>query len=156
MTDTEFIEETGKLEKYYGKELETFQLKIWKEELGHLSLTRYRQIIRQIFKISKFMPKLADIIEINSSLISEKKQTEETETVECSRCKGLGFITYAKLIDNGVIDEEKNITEKISYQYFARCDCANGNKYIYDGSKIQDSEHRSKYYVPSITELGLV
>lgn len=147
MTDGEFIEETSKLEKYYGKELETFQLKIWKEEIGTLSAQRYRQIVREIFKTSKFMPKLADIIEINKELGYHTESKKEIKKVPCDKCNGEGFIIYTKLVDNGNI--------KLPYDFIARCDCENGNEFIYDGRTIQDKEHRNNYYIPSISELGL-
>ena len=147
MTLGEFVEETSKLEKYYGKELEDFQRKIWNEEIGNLSVQRYRQIIKEIFKTCKFMPKLADIIEINKGLGYHIENKKEIKKVHCDRCNGEGFIIYTKLIDNGDI--------KLPYDFMARCDCENGNEYIYDGRTIQDTQHRSNYYVPSIVELGL-
>lgn len=147
MTDSEFIEETSKLEKYYGKELETFQLKIWKDELVNMPLIRYRQIIKEIFKTCKFMPKLADIIEINKGLGYHTENKKEIEKVHCNKCNGEGFIIYTKLIDNGDI--------KLPYDFIARCDCENGNEYMYDGRTIQDTEHRSNYRIPSILELGI-
>lgn len=147
MTLGEFVEETSKLEKYYGKELEDFQRKIWNEEIGNLSVQRYRQIIKEIFKTCKFMPKLADIIEINKGLGYHTESKKEIKKVPCDRCNGEGFIIYTKLIDNGDI--------KLPYDFMARCDCENGNEYIYDGRIIQDTQHRSNYYVPSIVELGL-
>ena len=145
MTDGEFIEETSKLEKYYGKELETFQLKIWNEELGHLSVTKYRQIIRQILKTSKFMPKLADMLEVTNTMPKVNKETTR-EKVECDKCNGEGYILYTKLVDNG--------DYKIPYEYVARCDCDNGNEYIYDGRTINDTQHRSDYRIPSMSEIG--
>ena len=146
MTDSEFVLETSRIEKYYGKELDEFQRKIWHEEIGHLSLPRYRQIVKEIFKTSKFMPKLADIIEINNTLAYEKKE-RITEEVECSKCDGKGFLIYTKLYDNG--------TEKIPYDYLARCTCANGEQYSYNGQNVSDSRHRSNYYVPNVVELGI-
>lgn len=55
---------------------------------------------------------------------------------------------YIKEIDNGGV--------KIPYEYIARCECENGEKYSYEGSKINDAEHRSKYYVPITSEIGIV
>lgn len=145
MTIGEFVEETSKLEKYFGKELDEFQRKIWYEEIENLSLQRYRQIIRQVFKTSKFMPKLADIIEINSTLAHENNNVIR-EKVDCSKCNGEGFVLYTKMFNNGV--------NQIPYQYVAKCDCANGDQFSYNGLTIKDSEHRSKYYIPSVAELG--
>lgn len=61
--------------------------------------------------------------------------------------KIIGFIIYQKIIKNG--DKE------YSYDYVARCDCDNGNEYKYNGVKVDDSRLRSKYYIPSATELNL-
>jgi len=146
MTDSEFIEETSRIEQYYGKELDTFQRKIWNEEIGHIALSRYRQIIKEIFRTCKFMPKLADIVEINKELAYHTEDKKVFESVECNKCNSLGFITYIKEIDNGGY--------KIPYQFIARCDCTNGNQYVYDGRTIRDTEHRSNYRVPSMAELG--
>lgn len=144
MTDSEFVLETSRIEKYYGKELDEFQRKIWHEEIGHLPLVRYRQIVKEIFKTSKFMPKLADIIEINKTLPYEKKE-RTIQAVECNKCKGEGFLIYTKLYDNGI--------NKIPYDYLARCTCANGDKYAYDGQNLK--ENKSNYYVPNVVELGI-
>lgn len=64
----EFIEETGKIEKYYGKELEKFQRDIWYREFAKLDVSRYRKIVMEVFRKCKFMPRLADLIEINQNL----------------------------------------------------------------------------------------
>ena len=56
-------------------------------------------------------------------------------------------MVYQKLTNNG----DRNI----EYEYIARCNCQNGQEYIYDGTKISDKEHRSKYYIPVAQELGI-
>lgn len=61
--------------------------------------------------------------------------------------KIIGFIIYQKIIKNG--DKE------YSYDYVARCECDNGDVYKFNGNKVNDSKLRSKYYIPSITELHL-
>ena len=146
MTIGEFIEETGKLESYFEKELDEFQRKVWHEELGNITLQRYRQIIKEAYRSCKFMPKLSDLVEINKQLGYHTENKQILESVECNKCNGLGFITYIQEFDNGV--------NKIPYQYLARCDCKNGEQYEYDGRKISDSEHRRNFYVPTIRELG--
>lgn len=143
----EFIEETSAIEKYYGKELEKLQRDIWYRELKQLNVARYRQVVREIFRQCKFMPKLADVIEINKDLSYTTITKQEEEREECTKCNKRGFILYKKEIDNG-----KN---KLIYEYIARCDCKNGLKYAYDGTKIVDTEHRSKYYVATAKQIGL-
>lgn len=142
----EFIEETANIEKYYGKELDGFQREIWYNELSRIDIARYRVIIKEIFRHSKFMPKLADILEINENLAHKPKEVID-ESVECKKCDSKGYIFYKKVVKNG----EKDII----YDMFARCDCKNGLKYAYDGTKINDTEHRSKFYVPTISQLGM-
>lgn len=146
MTTAEFVEETSRLEKYYEKELDEFQRKIWNEELGNIPVQRYRQIIKEAYRTCKFMPKLSDLIEINKQMGYHTENKQITESVECEKCGGKGFVIYIKEVDNG--------GSKIPYEYIARCNCKNGDNFIYNGSNIDDSEHRSNYYVPTINELG--
>lgn len=142
----EFLEETDKIERYYSKELDKFQREIWFSEFKNLNIQRYRQIVREVFRSCKFMPKLADLIEINNTLAYAKKESIQ-ETCECKRCEGKGFILYTKIVKNGNRD--------LQYQMFARCDCKNGEKYCYDGTKINDVENRSKFYVSTIAQVGV-
>lgn len=86
MTISEFVEQTSELEKYYGKELDEFQRKIWNEELGKMPVQRYRQIIKQAYRECKFMPKLADLLEINQKLNYKKDNKENIQKVECKKC----------------------------------------------------------------------
>lgn len=147
MEVAEFIEETSRIEKYYEKELDKFQRDIWYQELKNQPINRYRQIINQIFRKCKFMPKLADIISIDEELPYLKKNKEVIQKVECNVCQGLGLIFYKKNIENG--------DKKIKYDFVARCNCKNGLEYTYDGTTISDSKHRSKFYIPTAQQLGL-
>lgn len=141
MTEKEFIEETSNIEKFYGKELNQFENSRWFQELKNIDTARYRQIIRQVFRKCKFMPKLSDIISIQEELPYGQPKTNLFERVECNKCKGLGILFYTKVIDNG--------GKKLDYEYATRCDCQNGLNYVYDGTKIADTKHRSKFYVPT-------
>lgn len=147
MTEKEFVEETCNIEEFYGKELNQFENKRWFEELRNMSLARYRQVIRQAFRKCKFMPKLADIISIEEELPYAQTEKKERTKVECNKCKGEGLIFYKRFIDNG--------NKKIEYEYVARCDCQNGTEFYYDGTKISDSKHRSKFYIPLVSEIGI-
>ena len=98
-----------------------------------------------VFKECKFMPKLSDILEIDEKLPGEN--SKKKQKVECNMCKGSGFHLYEKIVDNGV--------QKLSYTFLARCECQNGLEYAYDGTKISDARYRSKYYIPTIQQLGI-
>ena len=131
MNSTEFLEITGEIENFFGKELPVEQSKIWFEELKKIKKERYRQISRECYKTLKFMPKLADIIEINKNLPKPKQETDET-IYECNVCNGTGIVMYYR--------KEPDLSDN-AYQYGARCDCKNGLRYK---------------NIPSISELGLV
>lgn len=147
MEISEFIEETARIEKFYEKELTEFQQKEWYRELKTIPLNRYRQIIMQVYRECKFMPKLADIVSINAELPYGQKKEEVTEKVDCNNCNGTGILFYTKLFDNG--------NKKIPYQYVARCDCKNGLEFAYDGTQISDTQHRSEFHVPTVTQINL-
>ncbi len=146
MEVAEFIEETNRIEKFYEKELDKFQRDEWYKNLKNIPLERYRQIINNIFRKCKFMPKLADIIEMQEELPFQNNSIQK-EKVECDKCKGLGLIFYTKQIRDG--------GKVMDYEFVARCDCKNGEEHAYDGTKIDDVQHRSKYYIPLISQLGL-
>ena len=86
MTNTEFVEETNNLEKFFDKELKDFERVIWFKELKNIDVARYRQVIKEAYRQCKFMPKLADIIKLNNDLPKAKIQKEEI-TEECDICK---------------------------------------------------------------------
>ena len=71
----EFFEVVQEMEHFYGKEMTTEQKKIWYENLKTIGVTRFRYIVANLYKTSKFLPKLADIFETNISL----GRTEETK-----------------------------------------------------------------------------
>lgn len=146
MEVVEFIEETARLEKFFEKELDKFQRDIWYQELRHIPLNRYRQIVNKCFGKCKFMPKLADINAINDELPYIQNTTQK-QKVNCNKCKGEGFILYQKILQDG--------NRKIEYTYLARCDCQNGLEFAYDGTKVSDARYRTKYYIPIAQQLGL-
>lgn len=112
----EFDEETRKLEKFYDKDIPDEQRKIWYEEFKGINITRYKYLISQVYRKYKFMPKLADMIEINKSIgyVQEKEQEQKKQITKCNKCKGTGFIFYKK--------QEGNLW----YDYVCRCNCVNG------------------------------
>jgi len=143
MTNGEFIEATSRLEKYYEKEFSIEQQRIMFEELREVSVEKYKKAITYCIRNNKFIPKVSDIL----NAINEVKTivAKETTRIECKKCKGVGYVPYYKKIDNG--------GKEIIYQFFAVCDC--GNEKRYDGTTISDIEHKSKFYVPLMNEIGL-
>ena len=120
----EFDEETRKLEKFYDKEIPEEQRKIWYEEFKGISITRYKYLISQVYRKCKFMPKLADMIEINKKTgVIQKK---EDETVYCPKCNGIGLILYKKKFNDNI------------YDMVCRCDCINGMKICKEIPTIQE------------------
>ena len=132
MTYEEFVIETKTLEEFYGKDLNPTQREIWFEELKHYTNTRYKDAIRYVCKSSQYKPTLSQVLE---AMQYTKSNNEEVEITECKACKGTGYILYKKEI-NGIM-----------YEYASLCNCKNAQGKDYNGSKISDKEHRSKYYI---------
>ena len=116
MTLEEFDTETQKLENFYEKQIPDEQRKIWFSEFKKINITRYRYIIGQAYRQCKFMPKLADMIEINKTAGVIQKQ--EDETVDCPKCNGTGIILYKK----------KATGNETECDYACRCTCTAGMK----------------------------
>ena len=127
MISGEFIEATSRLEKYFEKSYTTEQLQIMYEELKNLSIDRYKQIIAKCIRDKKFLPKIADILEINNELMILKTREEVEETEKCSRCNSKGFILYQK----------RNTEVNYTYTFACRCTCKNGNNYLAYPSALQ-------------------
>lgn len=144
MTRSEFIEATSRLEQYYDKEYNTQQLQIMYEELNSLTVERYRQLISALIRKSKFLPKVADIIEANVEEPYTNSNTDK-QVIDCKKCKGTGYVLYTKLIDNGV--------EKFKTTYGAVCSCGNAKQY--KGWEISDARYRTNFYTPLAQELGI-
>ena len=145
MTIDEFTNTTKQLENFYGKEMIDEQKQIWFKELRNLDIARVRYIIAQVYRTSKFMPKLADILEINSNL-GYSQVKKESQNKKCDKCKGTGYILYDKVFDNGTGGKFLN-------KYGAICTCRQKQKY--EGWKITDQEHRTIFYTPYAEEVGI-
>lgn len=143
MKADEFIEVTSRLETYYGKEYTNEQRAIMFDELKHLDINRYKQLVSLILKRSKFLPKIADFIELNKEEPYAKKQ-DENEKVDCKICNETGYVTYKKVINNGT-------GRKIINEYGAICKCRQKPKY--EGWEVTDYSHKSDYYIPYIEEI---
>lgn len=127
MISGEFIEATSRLEKYFEKSYTTEQLQIMYEELKNLSIDRYKQIIAKCIRDKKFLPKIADILEINNELMILKTREEVEETEKCSKCNSKGFILYQK----------RNTEVNYTYTFACRCTCKNANNYLAYPSALQ-------------------
>ena len=145
MQINEFIEATGRLEKYYGKEYSKEQMKIMHEELQHLEIDRYKFLISLAIRKCKFLPKIVDFMEIDKQNPNKTIQ-DKKEKVLCQKCNSTGYIIYNKKIPNG--------ERVLEYPYVAICDC--GNNKQYKGWGISDQEHKSDYYTPFAKQLGLI
>lgn len=139
----EFMNTVKQMENFYGKEMSDEQKKIWFQNLKSMNINRFKYVVANLYKTSKFIPKLADIFELNSTLGSIEKNVEIK--ADCKKCNNTGYIIYKQVIKDG----DKSIT----YDYGAICDC--GRKKQYKGWEISDEKHRSKYYTPLLVELGL-
>lgn len=144
MTIDDFTKVTTEIESFYQKEISDEQKKIWFQELKQMDIKRFKYIISQVYRTCKFIPKLADLVEINVNLGYSPIKKEET-TRKCNKCKGTGYMVYKKIIDNGGI--------KMENEYMAVCEC--GIQQKYEGWKLADEKHRSNYYTPLAVELGL-
>lgn len=147
MTSGEFIEVTGRLEKYFGKEYTNQQRKIMFSELAHLDISRYRKLVSAVLRKCKYLPRISDFIEADREEPFVGDKTEEVqEKIDCPICNGTGYVIYKKKIQDG--DRE------LIYDYAALCKCGNAKQY--KGCEIQDTKHRSNYYIPYAEEQGLL
>lgn len=142
----EFDEEIDKLERFYQKEgtIADEQRQIWYRELKNLDIARFKYIIAQTYRTSKFMPKLADLLEINANLGYSQVKQEQNQS-NCKICNGTGYVTYKRTSEKGAND--------FLYEYGAICKCRTNPKY--EGWKITDERNKSNYYIPYIEEVSL-
>ena len=144
MTLEEFTEVKQEIENFYDKKIPDEQKKIWFNELKGMDIKRFKYVVSQVYRTCKFLPKLADIIEINTNLGYSQIKKEE-KRIKCDKCKNTGYITYWKNIKNG--DKE------IPCEFIAICSC--GQHKQYKGWECPDERYRTKYYTPYAKELGL-
>ena len=118
MNNTEFIQATTRLERYYGKEYTTDQLKIMFEFLKGWNVEKYVKAINYCLRNSKYLPKIADLTSVNTDN-AQVSNKENIKFVKCNKCNGEGFIKYWKT--------DKNGGNPILYEYLAFCNCENAN-----------------------------
>ncbi len=141
MSDEEFYECIEQVQRVYDKKLSDIELEIWYENLKFMSVQRFNYILSEIYKTSKFMPKLADILQVHRQIPYTAKREEKQIKNHCEKCNDLGYVIYNKIIDGH------------SYKCSAVCDC--GRQERYDGRKCTDEKNKSDYYIPTIQEIGL-
>lgn len=128
MTQSDFIEATNRIEQYYDKEYTNEQRKIMFEELKQWNIERYKKSIAIVIRNSKFLPKIADIIQASEE-IREIQNNEDVKKVKCDKCNGTGYIEY-----------DKKMFEQI-YKYVCKCTCGN--------------EKNKSNNIPTYQEIGL-
>ena len=114
------------------------QSDIWFDELKNYSADRYLLAIRMACKTSQYKPTLSQMLDLIAKV---KPNIQAGEKTKCEFCKGTGYYLYRK-IENGY-----------PYEYACLCICQNADGLEYDGSKIADKEHRSKFYIKSAREI---
>ena len=90
----EFDEEIDKLERFYQKQgtITDEQRQIWYKELKNLDIARFKYIIAQIYRTSKFMPTLADILKVNASLGYYQVKQKQYQS-NCKICNETRYVT---------------------------------------------------------------
>lgn len=141
MDRKEFKCYVDQIENFYGQTLNGVERDIWYENLKFMSLERFNYILSEIYKTKKFMPKLADILQVHKQIPYTAQKEEREIKNDCKKCNGTGYVFYIKEINNR------------KYQYAAVCDC--GRREKYNGTKCTDAKNKSNYYIPTITEIGL-
>ena len=80
MNNTEFVQATSRMERYYGKEYTTDQLKIMFDFLKGWNVEKYIKAINYCLRNSKYLPKIADLASAN------------TDTIQVSNKENLKFV----------------------------------------------------------------
>lgn len=136
MNNTEFIQATSRMERYYDKEYTTDQLKIMFDFLKGWNVEKYVKAINYCLRNCKYLPKLADLTSANTDTV-QVSDKEKIDFVKCNKCNGEGFVKYWKTEPNG--------GKPIQYEYLALCTCENANK----------QRAINKYNLPTLAEVGL-
>lgn len=136
MTEAEFIKANSRLENYYDKDYTQNQQKEMFNFFKGWSLEKYVKAINYCLKTSKYLPKIADLMNANIDNMQVQNK-EKIDFVKCDKCNGEGFIKYWKTIQNG--------GKPIQYEYIALCTCDNADK--------QRSINGHK--LPTLAEVGL-
>lgn len=93
MTNTEFVQATGRLEKYFDKEYKSEQLKEMYNMLKQWSLEKYVKAVTYCIRNCKYLPKIADLTNADISTV-KTQSNKDIDFVKCNKCNGEGFIKY--------------------------------------------------------------
>lgn len=118
MTNQEFSNEIQKMERFYDKSLTSEQKTIWYESLKDIGLTRFKYLIGEIYRTSKFFPSLSDFISLDRETGYLPPKEVLNTKVDCEICEGRGFILYYR---------NKN---DYKYTFVAKCNCQNAINYM--------------------------
>lgn len=139
MNNKEFMLYTQEIEHFYNQSLSDVEKDIWYENLKFMPVERFNYILSEIYKTNKYMPRLAEILQIHNSIPYEEKTEQNTKN--CEKCNNIGYIIYTKIVENK------------PYKYCAVCEC--GRQKRYDGRAIENLKNKSDYYIPTVQEIGL-
>ena len=128
------METVEKMQRFYDKEMNEEEKKIWFENFKTMDIKRFKYLVAETYKKSKFMPKLADMIELNKTVGYDAKFLDKgnQNLQNCAKCNNTGYIIYKKKIDESV------------YDYVAICSCGRKKPY-----------RNERYFIPLAKEIGL-
>lgn len=133
----EFEKALDKLQNFYGKEFNDTQIEEMYKYFQKYNKERFYLIISKIFQKNKYMPSLAELIEVDKEIPSNRIISSNQQKGNCKICNNNGFVLFYKLI-NGC-----------KYQFLAYCECKAGENWRYDGRNVTDPRGKSNYYIPS-------
>ena len=141
MVIDEFKKTITQIQRYYGKEYNEVQLNEIYKYFGKMSIARFNFIVSKLYQKNKYLPILADFVEVHKEnpYVDYKKPEEKKN--ECEICKGLGFVLYKRFIEE--MDRE--------YEFMAHCTCT--DEYKYDGMKCKNDRNKSQYFSKSVEEI---
>lgn len=136
MSEIEFVQATGRLERYFDKEYLPEQIKEMFRFFKDWNKEKYIKAIDYCLRNSKFLPKIADLMNADIDT-AQVKNKEKINFVKCNKCNGEGFIKYWKTVQDG--------GRKLKYEYIALCTCENAKR----------QREVNKYNFPTLAEVGL-
>jgi len=141
MSEEEFYKYVTEMQNFYGQKLSDIELRVWYDSLKFMTIQRFNFILSEIYKTNKYMPRLAEILQVHNQIPYVSTQKKEIENNKCEKCDNTGYVRYYKNID----DQQ--------YLYMAVCDCGRQEKF--DGRKCLDPKNKSEYYIPTMQEINL-